>query len=125
MSEGKGNDTAFIEGFSGPDTAYAWIAQVSREPSEQGLDGGRIQYLNITKWGDNSFDAPIARYENGMLRYASVDSHAAEVVNEIKESFSDRNIGHWRDCFPQEEKQEIRISRSGSRTRSDSDGRER
>lgn len=126
MADGEGN-TTYIEGFSGPNLEYAWIAEVSREPTDRGLDGGRIQYLSVVTrcpyFGDNK---QVARFGNGSLTCDPGDFYATSVVAEVRENFTDKNMGLWQDSFPQQERPAPKISRSNrSRGRDADDGRER
>jgi hypothetical protein len=124
MSETRDSELAYCEGFSGPDGEYAWTAKISREPSEQGLDGGRIQYLNVHRWEDG-FSRQVAHFQGGQFFCDDSDARIPEVLKAIGENFSDKRMEIWRDNFPREQDQEpVRISRSG-RSRGDEGGRER
>ena len=110
----KDNPSEYVEMFAGPNLEYAWIAEVTREPSTEGLDGGRIQYFNLVKTKDTpQREAPgfddiekyeqwlkdvspnhiqIARYDNGALTIDEDDPHAQAIVEDIKQTCASLEI---------------------------------
>jgi len=113
------NPTKYFEMSAGPELEYVWIAEVSRDPTPEGLDGGRVQYFNLAKLNDSPHpeapelsDAekyeqwvknlppstiPIARYENGEFTFDADDPHAEAIIEDIKSSFLDKNMEWLKD----------------------------
>jgi hypothetical protein len=144
MSAGTDGNTVDFEGIAGPDLAYSWTADVSRDKSPQGLDGGRIQYLSVARLaGPQVGQAPdfsevpayeswlsrqprsvqVARFESGRLEIDNNDPHAASIVAHVKDGFTDANKDIWVSRFPQEPPTKT-ISRA-SRPRSKESDRDR
>jgi hypothetical protein len=138
------SNTVDFEGIAGPGPGYSWTADVSREPSPQGLDGGRIQYLSVCRLPDPQVgrapdfnDVPayeswlsrqprsvqVARFENGRLEINKDDPHVAGIVARVKDDFTDANKDLWIGRFPQE--QPTRTISRASRPRSREADRER
>lgn len=144
MSAGTDGNTVDFEGIAGPGRGYSWTADVSRDPSPQGLEGGRIQYLSVARLaGPQVGEAPdfsdvpayenwlsrqprsiqVARFENGKLEIDRDDPHAAGIVARVKEGFTDANKDLWIGRFPHE--QPTRTISRASRPRSRETDRER
>ena len=129
-----------FENYSGPDLEYGWYVEVSRDPSPKGLEGGCIQYMSVVKYHtiDQSpavdpeiFDpskaqprfTQVARYMDGTLTCDHADEHAATIVQEVKETFQDRNNMYFQS-WPEREK-EVPTPRVNRSSRTKVDERER
>ena len=112
----RADSTAYFTGETGPDLVYEYFAEIAREPHGRGLNGGRILNLEVRKTteveytGDPVFDEPksyfawiiaqprcpvIADYENGALTLDASDPHAARIVAELNDFFTEKNRDVW------------------------------
>jgi hypothetical protein len=148
MDEGEPNmskklcRTATFEGPTGPDLTYEYFAEVSQEPNENGLDGGRIQSLVIRETAhiDHESAPPLsepdaycawlaaqpvspvmAQYEKGQLTLDGNDPHAAQIVTQLNDFFTEKN----RDAWGYEFDHGIVTTPVRSRSRDVDEGRER
>ena len=49
LLETEGNPIEHVEMFFGPGLRYSWLAKVTRDPTPQGLDGGRVRFFDLVK----------------------------------------------------------------------------
>lgn len=113
------NPTKYVQMVDGPELEYGWVAKISLYPTPQGLDCGHVLYFTLYKFNDAPYEeAPdltdeaeyfewvknhpprfvsIAEYDDGRLIHARPDSHAASIIENIKERCADKDIFWVRD----------------------------
>jgi len=113
------NPSEFIEMVSGPKLEYSWIAEVTLDPTPEGLEGGRVRYFNLTRSNDAPVpeapdvrdqdkyaewvekapprDIAVARYEDGKLTVDRNNPHAADIIDEIKNRAPEMAMGAQRE----------------------------